>query len=139
MQTKTKRLLGWKQAVQQARLVHGRHVDARHLYGYVGAVTAALLILVGAAVMFGRSMLVGPPPHIEAAAAPGSDRPRGQFLRRLPDGYTCRYTVFDNTAGQALEDKLGRCDDIVPPPTVPVQTAASKLDIRPHKFSWGGR
>ncbi|MCK9918402.1 hypothetical protein MXD81_55695 [Microbacteriaceae bacterium K1510] len=139
MQTKTKKLLGWKQAIRQAGQAHGRHVDARHFYGYVGAVTAALLVLIGVAVVFGRSMLVGPPQHIEAAAAPGSDRPRGQFLRRLPDGYTCRYTVFDNTAGQALQDKLGRCDEIVPPPTAPVRTEASKLDIRPHGFSWGGR
>lgn len=139
MQTNTKKLHGWKQAIRQAGPTHGRPVDARHFYGYIGAVTAALLILIAVAVVFSRSMLVGPPQHIETAAAPGSDRPRGQFLRRLPDGYTCRYAVFNNTAGQALQDKLGRCDEIVPPPTAPVKTEASKLDIRPHGFSWGGR
>lgn len=138
MQANTKDLRGWRLAIQRAGLAYGRRVDAHHLYGYIGAVTAALLVLIGVGLVFGRSMLVEPS-HIEAAAPAGGGRPVGQFLRRLPDGYTCRYTIFDNNLGQASQDKLGRCDQIVPPPTVPGETAASKFDIRPHKFSWGGR
>lgn len=138
MQANPKDLRGWRRALQRAGLAYGGRVDPRHLYGYIGAVTAALLVLIGAALVFGRSMLVPPPLHIDAAA-PAGVRPSGQFLRRLPDGHTCRYTVFDNNLGQASQDKLGRCEEVLPPPAGPGETAASKLDIRPHRFSWGGR
>jgi len=127
-----------KRAKGLESLAPGALLDARYLYWYIGAVTAALFIVIGAAAWFSRAPLVAPGPIQAAAAATGS-RPSGQFLRRLPDGHTCRYTVFDNNLGQASQDKLGRCEEIVPPPTLGRDTAASKLDIHSQKFSWGGR
>ncbi len=73
-------------------------------------------------------MLTASSPRQEKSPQATAHRPIGQFMRRLPDGL-CRFTVFDNELGQAIEDKIARCDEIrTPPPT----------RERSKKFTWGG-
>lgn len=125
--------------VRQARQAFAHAKDARHVYWYVGGVTVVLAVLVGAALIVGRALLAAAP---EPAATPGkfvSYRPLGHFLNRLPDGRTCRYMTFDNNIGEAVEDKIGRCEEFVLPPTLGGRAAVPSLDMRPAKFSWGGQ
>jgi hypothetical protein len=47
----------------------------------------------------------------------------------LNDGSLCHFIVFDNKTAQAVEDRIGRCDEAKP---------KAKREL-PPTFSWGGR
>lgn len=90
-------------------------------------VAALFVVLIGAGLIFGRLPMTGSasssvrPPEEKYATA--------QFMRRLPDGNLCRFTVFDNKEGKAIDDRIARCDE----------TRPQNLDRRPGQFSWGNK
>jgi hypothetical protein len=56
-----------------------------------------------------------------------ADGRTGRIARSLQDGKLCRYILFDNKTGQAVEDRIARCDEATP-----------KLKRQtPATFSWG--
>jgi hypothetical protein len=93
-------------------------------YWYGTVITALFVVLVGAGLIFGRFPLTGKvvqPLNIEAMYATGS------FKRHLPDGEMCRFTIYDNKEGIALEDRIARCDE------ARIQTTKR----RQSQFNWG--
>ena len=58
-----------------------------------------------------------------------ADGRTGRIARSLRDGTLCHYLVFDNKTAQAVEDRIGRCDEGKP----------KQKQERPAAFSWGGR
>lgn len=93
------------------------------IYWYAAVLSALFILLIGAGLMFGRIQVTGK----TAQALPVEARyGTGSFKRHLPDGENCRYTVFDNKEGIAVEDRIARCDQFQP-----------RNERRPTQFSWG--
>jgi hypothetical protein len=125
-------------SVQKTRETDGRRAGARHLYWYIAAVTAALMLLIGTALLLGR-MLLAPNGGPNDAASQRAAHTSGSYVRRLEDGVSCRVTVFDQDRGEMVEDKITQCEELRQPSSEPGPRPASSFKGRPGGFSWGGK
>jgi len=89
-------------------------------------VSSFFLVVVGASVFLGAVMMIGA--FRDQDSGLHADGRTTRIARALHDGTLCHYVVIDNRTAQALEDRIGRCDEGKPKPkpvTVPT-------------FRWGG-
>ena len=113
------------QAVSARRDLH-RSQETRVKFWHVTIVSSFFIAVVGASLFLGAVMVIG-------TFGGGSsndlttDGRTGRVARALRDGTLCHYIVFDNKTAQAVEDRIGRCDEGKPKP---------KAD-RPAAFNWG--
>ena len=85
-------------------------------------------VVIGASLFLGVLMMIGTlhrPDSNELMA----DGRTARIARSLNDGSLCHFIVFDNKTAQAVEDRIGRCDEAKP---------KAKREL-PPTFSWGGR
>lgn len=124
MQPKSVTIQGGDAAVLPAGRKQSDATLARGPYWYGTVIAALFVLLIGAGLLFGRFPLTGnalPPVIVEGQHATGS------FKRHLPDGEMCRFTIYDNKEGIALEDRIARCDEARSPTT----------KRRQSQFNWG--
>lgn len=132
-------------AARKVRRERGRQDEARRFHWYIAAVTTALAVLIGAGLLFGRTLLMPALERGEVKPQRAAHAP-GYYIRRLEDGKSCRITIFDHDRGEAIEDKITHCEELRVPSSASSQPAARpaaapgfNLNARPGGFSWGGR
>ena len=117
--------IGKMQAVSARRDLR-RSQETRAKFWHVTIVSSFFIAVVGASLFLGAVMVIG-------TFGGGSsndlttDGRTGRVARALRDGTLCHYIVFDNKTAQAVEDRIGRCDEGKPKPKVE----------RPATFNWG--
>jgi hypothetical protein len=116
---------GKKQA-SEARRDLQRAQETRTGFWRAAIVAAFFVVVVGASLFLGAVMMIGTFRDQEGELR--TDGRTTRVARALRDGTLCHYVVIDNNTAQALEDRIGRCDENKPKPkpvTVPT-------------FRWGG-
>ena len=109
-----------------ARRNSQRSQEMRASFWRAAIVSAFFVVVVGASLFLGAVMMIG-----TFRDQDGESRTDGRvtrIARALRDGTLCHYVVIDNKTAQAVEDRIGRCDENKPKPkpvTVPT-------------FRWGG-
>ena len=103
-----------------------RSQETRTSFWRAAIVSSFFVVVVGASLFLGAVMMIGTlrDPEDEMRA----DGRTTRIARALRDGTLCHYVVIDNKTAQAVEDRVGRCDESKPKPkpvTVPT-------------FRWGG-
>ncbi|HEY6023194.1 MAG TPA: hypothetical protein VIV34_03350 [Pseudolabrys sp.] len=90
-------------------------------------VSSFFFVVVGASLFLGAVMMIGT--FGDEGNEMTANGRTTRVARALRDGTLCHYVVIDNNTAQAVEDRIGRCDEGKPKPkpaTLP-------------SFSWGGR
>ena len=103
-----------------------RSNETRTRFWHAAIVSSFFVVVVGASLFLGVVMVIG--------AIRGqsneliADGRTTKVARVLNNGALCHYIVIDNRTAQAIEDRVGRCDEGKPKrkQTAPI-------------FSWGGR
>lgn len=113
----------------QSRREWHRRDEARRKVWRVAIVSAIFAVLISANLFVGGIVLVSTLRSDDAKKVAASQVPTGRVMQRLPDGTHCRFTTFDNKLGQAIEDKVTRCDAV----------RQQDEDKRPIRFNWGGK
>ena len=72
------------------------------------------LVVVGASLFLGAVMVIGTIRGSDSELT--ADGRTARVARTLSDGRLCHYIVFDNKTAQAVEDRIGRCDEGKPKP-----------------------
>jgi vacuolar-type H+-ATPase subunit F/Vma7 len=114
-----------KQTVEARRDLR-RSQEKRTGFWRAAIASSFFVIVVGASLFLGAVMMIGTLRDPESD--PRADGRITRIARALRDGTLCHYLVIDNKTAQALEDRVGRCDENKPKPkpvTVPT-------------FRWGG-
>lgn len=104
-----------------------RSQESRARFWHVVIVSSFFLVVVGASLFLGAVMLIGTLRSNDGSSELMADGRTGRIARSLNDGKLCHYIVFDNKTAQAVEDRIGRCDESQPKP---------KKET-PATFSWG--
>jgi vacuolar-type H+-ATPase subunit F/Vma7 len=115
-----------KMQAAEARRDLQRAQEMRTGFWRAAIVSAFFVIVVGASLFLGAVMMIGTFRDQESELY--TDGRTTRVARALRDGTLCHYIVIDNNTAQALEDRIGRCDENKPKPkpvTVPT-------------FRWGG-
>jgi len=115
------------QDIQGRRDIRRSH-EARANFWHVTIVSSFFVIVLGASVFLGVVMVVGALRGETSSNELTADGRTGRIARTLLDGTFCRYIMFDNKTAQAVEDRIGRCDE-----------SKAKSKNRSAIFSWGGR
>jgi hypothetical protein len=115
------------QDVQGRRDIRRSH-EARANFWHVTIVSSFFVIVLGASVFLGVVMVIGTLRGETSSNELTADGRTGRIARTLLDGTFCRYIMFDNKTAQAVEDRIGRCDE-----------SKAKSRNRSAIFSWGGR
>jgi len=102
-----------------------RSQESRAKFWHVTIVSSFFIAVVGASLFLGAVMVIGTIGGSSNELT--ADGRTGRIARTLRDGTLCHYIVFDNKTAQAVEDRIGRCDERKPKPKVE----------RPATFSWG--
>src|SRR4030095_4636325 len=90
-------------------------------------VSTFFLTVIGAGIYLGTVMVISALRTNTGLTELTADGRTGRIARSLQDGKLCRYILFDNKTGQAVEDRIARCDEATP-----------KLNRhKPATFSWG--
>ena len=116
---------GKTQAVEARRDLH-RSQQTRTSFWHAAIVSSFFIVMVGATLFLGAVMVFGT--FLGQGNEPTANGRTTRIARALRDGTLCHYVVIDNKTAQAVEDRIGRCDEGKPKPkpeTVP-------------KFIWGG-
>src|SRR5262249_20076735 len=90
-------------------------------------VSLFFIIGLGASLFVGAVMVLGTLRGNSAPSALTADGRTARIARTLDDGKSCHYILFDNRTAQAVEHRIGRCDEGKPKP---------KKET-PSTFSWG--
>ena len=106
-----------------------RSQEARASVWHAAILSSFFVAAVGASLFLGAVIVVGTLRSNDSSGALTVDGRTGRFARALHDGTLCHFIVFDNKTAQAVEDRIGRCDESKPKPK----------QERPPAFSWGGR
>jgi vacuolar-type H+-ATPase subunit F/Vma7 len=103
-----------------------RSQESRTSFWRAAIVSSFFVFVVGASLFLGAVMMIGTLRDQESELR--TDGRTTRIARALRDGTLCHYVVIDNKTAQAVEDRIGRCDEGKPKPkpvTVPT-------------FRWGG-
>ncbi len=117
---------GGKMQAAEARRDLQRSLDAHTSFWRAAIVSSFFVVVVGASLFLGAVMMIGTFRDQESELR--TDGRTTRVARALRDGTLCHYVVIDNRTAQAVEDRIGRCDENKPKPkpvTVPT-------------FRWGG-
>ena len=115
-----------KMQAAEARRDLQRSQEARTSVWRVAIVSSFFVVVVGASLFLGAVMMIGTFRGQQSDLR--ADGRTTRIARALRDGTLCHYVVIDNQTAQAVEDRIGRCDENKPnpkPATVPT-------------FRWGG-
>lgn len=112
----------------QARRDFRRSYEARARFWHVAIVSTFFVVALGASSFLGAVMVIGSFRGETDASELTADGRTGRIARQLSDGTFCRYIMFDNKTAQAVEDRIGRCDE-----------SKAKGKRRSTIFSWGGQ
>ena len=110
----------------EARRDLRRSLESRAGFWRAVIVSSFFVVVVGASLFLGVVMMIGT--FRDQDNELRADGRTTRVARALRDGTLCHYVVIDNRTAQALEDRIGRCDENKPKPkpvTVPT-------------FRWGG-
>jgi vacuolar-type H+-ATPase subunit F/Vma7 len=110
----------------QARRDLQRSQESRTAFWRAAIVSSFFVVVVGASLFLGAVMMIGT--FRDQDSELRADGRTTRVARALRDGTLCHYIVIDNRTAQAVEDRIGRCDENKPKPkpvTVPT-------------FRWGG-
>jgi hypothetical protein len=102
-----------------------RSLETRANFWHATIVSSFFIIVVGASLFLGVVMMIG---TIRGSSNElTADGRTARIARTLSDGKLCHYIVFDNKTAQAVEDRIGLCDEVKPKPRKEA----------PASFSWG--
>ncbi len=107
--------IGKIQAVEARRDLR-RSQETRASFWRAAIVSSFFVVVVGASLFLGAVMMIGTfarSGQFELLTTDGRTR---RVARALRDGTLCHYIVFDNKTAQAVEDRIGRCDENKPKP-----------------------
>jgi hypothetical protein len=102
-----------------------QETETRFLHAVI--VSLFFFIGVGASLFIGAVMVIGKFRSNGSPSELTADGRTARIARTLHDGKSCHYILFDNRTAQAIEDRIGRCDEGKPKP---------KKET-PATFSWG--
>jgi vacuolar-type H+-ATPase subunit F/Vma7 len=117
---------GGKMQATGARRDLQRSQESRTAFWRAAIVSSFFVVVVGASLFLGAVMMIGT--FRDQDSELRADGRTTRVARALRDGTLCHYIVIDNRTAQAVEDRIGRCDENKPKPkpvTVPT-------------FRWGG-
>ncbi len=114
------------QAVEARRDLR-RSQETRTSFWRAAIVSSFFIVVIGASLFLGAVMVIGT--FRGQGNELTADGRTTRIARALRDGTLCHYIVIDNRTEQAVEDRIGRCDERKPKP---------KQETIPA-FSWGGR
>jgi len=114
------------QAVEARRDLR-RLQETRTSFWHAAIVSSFFIVVIGASLFLGAVMVIGT--FRGQGNELTADGRTARIARALRDGTLCHYIVIDNRTEQAIEDRIGRCDERKPKP---------KQETIPA-FSWGGR
>ena len=117
-----------KSQTHEARRDLYRSQQARLDFWRAAVVSSFFIVVAGASLFLGAVIVIGTIRGAGSANELTADGRTGRIARTLPDGTLCHYIVFDNKTAQAVEDRIGRCDEGKPKP---------KPEAAPA-FKWGG-
>jgi len=118
-------ITGKMQAAGTRRDLQRSH-DTRTSFWRVVIVSSFFVVVIGASLFLGAVMMIGTLRDQDGDLR--ADGRTTRIARALRDGALCHFVVIDNRTAQALEDRIGRCDENKPKPKpAPVPT-----------FRWGG-
>jgi hypothetical protein len=103
-----------------------RSEETRARFWHVATVSLFFVAVIGSGLFLGAVMVMGTLRGDESNEPAATSR-TGRVARSLPDGKHCHYVIFDNKTANAIEDRIGRCDEDKPKPK----------KERPEAFSWG--
>jgi hypothetical protein len=106
-----------------------RSQETRIRFWHAAIVSSFFVAAVGASLFLGAVIVAGTLGDKIGSNELTADGRTGRVTRSLRDGTLCHYIVFDNKTSQAIEDRVGRCDENKPKPR----------QERPPAFSWGGK
>jgi vacuolar-type H+-ATPase subunit F/Vma7 len=115
-----------KMQAAEARRDLQRSQETRTSFWRAAIVSSFFVVVVGASLFLGAVMMIGTFRDQESELR--ADGRATRIARALPNGTLCHYVVIDNRTAQAVEDRIGRCDENKPKPkpvTIPT-------------FRWGG-
>jgi vacuolar-type H+-ATPase subunit F/Vma7 len=115
-----------KTQAAEARRDLQRAQETRAGFWRAAIVSAVFVVVVGASLFLGGVMMIATFRDQESELR--ADARTTRVARALRDGTLCHYVVIDNKTAQALEDRIGRCDENKPKPK-PVSVPT---------FRWGG-
>jgi hypothetical protein len=118
-----------KMEVVGRRRAPRRSQETRAKFWHATILSSFFIVAVGASLFLGAVIVVGALHSNDSTSDLTADGRTGRVARSLRDGTLCHYIVFDNKTAQAIEDRVGRCDESKPKPK----------QERPPAFSWGGR
>jgi hypothetical protein len=103
-----------------------RSQETRAKFWQAIVASSFVFVVVGASLFLGLVMVIGT--FVEGGTNQLTVEGRtGRVARALRDGTLCHFIVFDNKTAQAVEDRIGRCDEVKPKPKAE----------RPPTFNWG--
>jgi hypothetical protein len=110
---------------------HGlyRSQQARLDFWRAAVVASFFIVVAGASLFLGAVIVIGTIRGVSSSNELTADGRTGRIARTLHDGTLCHYIVFDNKTAQAVEDRIGRCDEGKPKPK----------PEKPPMFKWGGQ
>ena len=106
-----------------------RSQETRLKFWHATIVSSFFIVVVGASLFLGVLMMIGTIRGDDSSNELTADGRTGRVAYALRDGTHCHYMVFDNKTAQAVEDRIGRCDEGKPKP---------KKET-PPVFVWGGK
>lgn len=109
-----------KMQAVEARREMRRTQETRTRFWHAAVVSSFFIVVVGASLFLGAVMVVGTFRGEQNELT--ADGRTVRVARALRDGTLCHYVVIDNKTAQAVEDRIGRCDEGKPKPkkqTVP--------------------
>jgi hypothetical protein len=118
-----------KLQTHEARRDLYRSQQSRLNFWRAAVVSSFFIVVAGASLFLGAVIVIGTIRGAGSANELTADGRTGRIARALRDGTLCHYIVFDNKTAQAVEDRIGRCDEGKPKP---------KPEVAPT-FKWGGR
>src|SRR5262245_59990976 len=104
-----------------------RSRQTRAKFWHVAIVFLFFVVGLGASLFLGAVMVIGAVRGNGGLSALTADGRTARIARSLQDGKSCHYILFDNKTAQAVEDRIGRCDEGKPKPK----------KVTPAAFSWG--
>ncbi|MGB6348888.1 MAG: hypothetical protein WBG10_02570 [Pseudolabrys sp.] len=118
-----------KSQTHEARRDLYRSQQARLNFWRAAAVSSFFIVVAGASLFLGAVIVIGTIRGADSSNELTADGRTGRIARTLRDGTLCHYIVFDNKTAQAVEDRIGRCDEGKPKPK----------PEKPPMFKWGGQ
>lgn len=115
-----------KMQAAEARRDLQRSQESRTAFWRAAIVSSFFVVVVGASLFLGAVMMIGT--FRDQDSELRADGRTTRVARALRDGTLCHYVVIDNRTAQAVEDRIGRCDENKPKPK-PVSVPT---------FRWGG-